>query len=68
MHYEQRVIDLLTIIANRTTGDIYVTFNNKKGWSIASQPDENNAQVDRNNIKASITAIVDRLAPKPELV
>lgn len=70
MHYEQRTIDLLTSIAKakHIDGDIYVTFDKAKGWNISSQPDSNNAQIDRSDIKGSITAIVDRLAPKPELI
>jgi hypothetical protein len=63
-----RLIDILTAAANKTTGTIYLTLTvATQDWDISTannecQPARYTAKIDRNNIKHSIKCEVDFLS------
>lgn len=64
-HPHQRLIDLLIPLAQKSTGDIYVTLKGKS-WNISTTPDRHNAKIDRTNLQHSIAAHVDLMMPAPD--
>lgn len=63
-----RLIDILSAAATKTTGTIYITLNpTSESWNISNQPTAHSAKIDRNNLKHSIAceaAQLSALLPK----